>query len=193
MNKITRNILTFSCIFFLTLSCKSTKTVENQTTNDFSMINNGDRKDKYSIIGKQLIKTESLGKLKLGLKQKNITELIGEHEEKTTLEYFGYGGTYHEWKYTKKGILLTFVKELDSTPVVFRIEISQPCELKTKRDIGIGSKIEDVQIAYSNEIDTTKSDAKAIVAGTVLNGIIFEFENKKVKTIIIGPIAGIKT
>jgi hypothetical protein len=189
MNLIIRNTLIFSSFCFLTFSCNRTKKEENITTENYLIVNNADRKDKNSLIGNQLMKTESLGELKLGLVPKEITELIGKHEEKTVLEYFGHAGTYHEWKYKKKGILLTFVNELDSIPIVNRIEISEPCKLKTKKNIGIGSKIENVQIVYRNKIDTTKSDAKAIVVGTVLGGIIFEFENKKVKTIIIGPIA----
>ena len=189
MNLIIRNILIFSSICFLIFSCNRTTKEEYVATDNYLIINNADRKDKNSLIGKQLMKTESLGELKLGLAPKEITELIGKHEEKAISEYFGYGGTYHEWKYTKKGILLTFLNESDSIPIVSRIEISEPCKLKTKKNIGIGSKIENVQIAYRNEIDKTKSDAKAIVAGTVLGGIIFRLENKKVRTIIIGPIA----
>ena len=189
MNLIIRNILIFSSICFFAFSCNKTKKEEYITTDNYLIVNNADRKDKNSLIGKQLMKTESLGELKLGLVIEEVNELIGKNEEKTVSEYFGHAGTYHEWKYTKKGILLTFVNELDSIPILSRIEISEPCKLKTKKNIGIGSRIENVQIAYNNKVDTTKSDAKAIMAGTVLGGIIFKFENKKVKTIIIGPIA----
>lgn len=191
MNNSTRNLLTFCFIFFLALSCKSTKKEERKMSNDFLIINNADRKDKFSIIGNKLMKTESLGELKLNLGTKKIKELLGKPDEKGNPEIWGSDSEFHQdWKYNKKGIELNFVGEFDSTRFISRIKIFEPCELKTKKNIGIGCKYEDVQSAYRNEIDTSKSNINAIVAGTVLGGIIFEFESKKVKSIIIGAIAG---
>ena len=69
------------------------------------------------------------------------------------------------------------------------ITITEPCEFKTTRNIGIGSNMEEVQTAYRQEINAKSSNTETIIAGTVYGGIIFNFENKKVKSIFIGASA----
>ena len=194
MIRITQNILTFSCIFLLALSCKNTKTEEKNkstTVQDPAVqtINNT-KEDKQSDIGFELMRTESVGELKLELGTIKIKELLGEPEEKTKSEVWEADGEYHQdWKYTTKGIELNFKGESDSTRTVEMITIKKPCELKTKKLIGIGSEYDKVQSAYRNKIDKSTSNTETIVAGTIYGGIVFNFEDKKVKSIFIGASA----
>ena len=194
MNIITRNILTFSCIFLLALSCKNTKTEENDkksNVQDSTIVTiDSTQKDGLLDIGFELMNTESLGDLKLELGTEKIKELFGEPQEKTKPEIMEVDGEYRQdWKYPTKGIELTLKGEFDSTRTVEMITIKKPCELKTKKHIEIGSEYEKVQSAYLNKIDKSASNTETIVVGTVYGGLVFNFEDKKVKSIFIGASA----
>lgn len=196
MNKVIRNLLIFSSICLLTLSCKNTKTEEKnkQTIVQDSIVaieNNTDKdSDKQSDSGFELMRTESLGELKLELGTTKIIELFGEPEEKTKPEIWEVDGEYRQdWKYSTKGIELTLKGEFDSTRTVEMITIKKPCELKTKKQIGIGSEYEKVQSAYMNKIDKSASNTQTLVVGSIYGGLIFNFEDKKVKSIFIGASA----
>jgi len=196
MNKITRSLLTYSCICLLTLSCKNAKTEEkNKPTNvqDSTVVTENNTNivsDKQSDSGFELMRTESLGKLKLELGTTKIKELFGEPEEKTKSEIWEVDGEYRQdWKYPTKGIELTLKGEFDSTRTVEMITIKKPCELKTKKLIGIGSEYEKVRIAYKDKIDKSASNTETLVVGSIYGGLIFNFEDKKVKSIFIGASA----
>jgi hypothetical protein len=81
------------------------------------------------------------------------------------------------------------VGQNNSNQVIGMLTISEPCELKTSRRIGIGSNMEEVKSAYKVAIDPSSSDSETIVAGSVYGGIIFKMENNKVKSIFIGASA----
>ena len=196
MNNITRNLLTFSCICLLTLSCKNSKTEEKyklKSDHDSTVVTENNiniEADKQSESGFELLRTESLGKLKLELGTRKIKKLFGEPEEKTKSEIWEVDGEYHQdWKYRTKGIELNFKGKSDSTRTVEMITIIKPCELKTKKLIGIGSEYDKVQSAYLNNIDQSASNAETIVVGTVYGGLVFNFENNKVTSIFIGASA----
>ncbi len=74
-------------------------------------------------------------------------------------------------------------------PKINSILISEPCTLKTKKQIGIGDSQQAVKAAYADFIDKESSDATTIVAGTVYGGLLFTLEGEKVKTIFIGASA----
>ena len=196
MNKVIRNILILSCICLLTLSCKNAKTEEkNKTTivqdSTVVTVNNTDNEvDKQSDSEFELMRTESLGELKLELGTTKIKQLFGEPEVKTKSEIWEVDGEYRqEWKYPTKGIELTLKGEFDSTRIVEMITIKKPCELKTKKQIGIGSEYEKVRIAYKDKIDKSASNTETLVVGSIYGGLIFNFEDKKVKSIFIGASA----
>lgn len=191
MNKVTRNLLTFSCICLLTLSCKNTKIEEKNKPNIQDSISvTLNNLDKQSDSEFELMRTESLGELKLELGTTKIKQLLGEPEMKSKSEIWEVDGEYRQdWKYPTKGIELTLKGEFDSTRTVEMITIKKPCELKTKKQIGIGSEYEKVRIAYKNKIDKSASNTETLVVGSVYGGLIFNFEDKKVKSIFIGASA----
>ena len=144
----------------------------------------------YAQIGFKLMKKESLGSLRLDLSSKKISELLGEPEEKTEAVLWGADGLYHQsWTYTQKGISLDIVGKEGERQIVSRITITEPCTFKTKRNIGIGSRIDEVRTAYQSEIDPASSSSSSITAGTHYGGVIFGIENKKVNQIFIGIAA----
>jgi len=196
MNKFTLYFLTFSCFCLLTLSCKNTKKEEKNKPiiiNDSTVVtlNNTDKAtEKQPDSEFELMKAESLGELKLELGTTKIKKLLGEPEEKTKPEIWEVDGEYRQdWKYPTKGIELTLKGEFDSTRTVEMITIKRPCELKTKKHIGIGSEYEKVQAAYKDKIDKSASNTETLVAGSIYGGLIFNFEDKKVKSIFIGASA----
>lgn len=196
MTKVTRNLLTFSCICLLTISCKNAKTEEkNKLTNvqDYTSVtvdNTDKNAGKQSDSGFELMRTESLGELKLELGTTKIKQLFGKPEVKTKSEIWEVDGEYRQdWKYTTKGIELTLKGEFDSTRIVEMITIKKPCELRTKKLIGIGSEYEKVQSAYKDKIDKSTSNTETLVVGSIYGGLIFNFEDKKVKSIFIGASA----
>jgi hypothetical protein len=144
----------------------------------------------YSQLGFKLMKRESLGALRLDLSSKKVSEILGEPEEKTDPALWGADGLYHQsWTYTQKGISLDIVGKEGENQTVSRITITEPCSFKTKRNIGIGSRIDEVRTAYLEEIDPASSSASSIAAGTHYGGVIFGIENKKVNQIFIGIAA----
>ena len=148
------------------------------------------KSEKLAEIGFKLVENECLGEIKFGLNSKKLIELIGEPEKKSKLEIFAADGLYHqEWRYSQQGIDFDLTGKSDSTLVLNCITITRPSELKTKRKIGIGSSRNEVQMAYSEEIDTVDLETEYIVAGTIYSGIIFKLENSKVKSIFIGAAA----
>ena len=84
---------------------------------------------------------------------------------------------------------MDIIGETDNSRKVNMMTISGQCELKTKRNIGIGSILEEVKSAYKSEIDPNLNSLKTIVAGTIYGGIIFSFDNDKVNSIFIGARA----
>jgi hypothetical protein len=69
------------------------------------------------------------------------------------------------------------------------ITINPPCKFKTQKGIGIDSDYKNVETAYQKYIDIKSSNENEIVAGSIYGGIIFRFENQKVKSIFIGAAA----
>ena len=184
------NIFILCCFLIIWFSCNN-----QNSGDDKSALKNGDsvptsdilESNKLGELGFELMKNESVGEIRLGIEQTKILKLLGEPDYKSNSELWGADGEYHqEWKYTRKGINLDFILTADSSSIVDMITISEPCTLKTKRNIGIGNSMEDVQIAYKELIDIKSSNSKTIIAGTIYGGMIFSVENKIVKSIFVG-------
>lgn len=144
----------------------------------------------FSEIGFQLMETETIGDLKVGLTVEEVEKIIGKAEEVTPFEYWGADGFEHQARvYQNETIELDFVKLDDRRIVSNMITIAEGCELKTSRDIGIGSSYEDVYQAYKNEI-STPDNPSTLIAGTIYGGIIFQFSDADVvNNIFIGAAA----
>jgi len=192
MIRIVRSYITLTAISFIIFSCTDSKSDEGKTllkTKD-TTITNKPIQEKTGEAGFELMKNESVGELKLGLGIKKVIEIIGKPNEKTKAELWEADGEHHQkWKYSDKGIELDFIGEFDTSLTINMIAVNKACELKTKRNIGIGNSYEEVKAAYKDVIDQASLTEEIIVAGTVYGGLIFNFENKKLKSIFIGASA----
>jgi len=157
----------------------------------------------------RIMKGESLGPLKVGMSSADVLKQLKEPEEKSDIKYVPATGLANQhWHYHKKGIRLTMaaVPKKEQTPTgpfiileeddvgEFGVEfilIKSPCQFATKKGIKLGSTYEETIKAYppqtwSNDFN---NDEKSIVVGSIVGGILIEFENAKVKSIAIGAFA----
>lgn len=143
----------------------------------------------YAEIGFSLMK-ETVGDLSLGIADSIVLTKLGEPEKKSAAQIWGADGMEHQrWFYPSKGIELGMVRK-DDTQLVDRISLKSPCDFKTQRGIRIGSKLAEVQLAYTKEINPHDSRPEAtIVAGTIYGGIIFGIKDGVVNSIFIGAAA----
>ncbi len=188
------SISRFFTIFILAIAFTSCKNGENNDAKDNSIdsLNSNqvaNSKD-FNQIGFDLMKTEKIGELKIGLKIGKVIELLGMPEKKSKHELWGADDSYHqEWNYISKGISLDVIGKTENEQEVNSISVSKPCTLKTNKQIAIGNTMQEVQNAYSESIDTTWSDNGNIVAGSVYGGLIFAFEKDILISIFIGASA----
>lgn len=163
---------------------KNADTVTNQDTNSTATIN----PDNSQPVPTDL---DYIGELALGQGQATVIEKLGEPASKSTIEEWGADGLLHQdWNYRAKGILLNMSGEKEKGELsVFSITISNPCDLKTKKNIGIGSSYNEVMTAYTNEIDTSATDKNVITVGSLYGGLIIEFKNDKAVKIFAGAAA----
>lgn len=139
-------------------------------------------------IGFELLKSESIGDLKIGLTGLKTIELIGEPAERSKAEKWEADGEVHQnWLYSNEGITLEMIGEGEQ--IINSISIIAPCNFKTKKQIGIGSSKDEVLKAYNVAIDRSAGESDNITVGTVYGGLMFNFENGKVNSVFIGSSA----
>ena len=129
-----------------------------------------------------------IGELNLGTTHTKVVELLGEPSSKSKAEEWGADGLMHQdWMYKNKGITLNMSSGKDITRQdVNSITITSPCDLKTNKNIGIGSSYTDVITAYEKDIDKAASTKDAVIVGSIYGGIFFDFLKDKVVKIFVG-------
>jgi hypothetical protein len=175
-------------VALILLSCN--RTPPNQNVQKVESVQNPDSNKDFSKLGFELMRVESIGGLRIGLKETDLREIIDNPDERSKPLYYGADGLMHiTLKYNIKGIELDLFQTPDSSYAIGRINITPPCNLKTSKGIGINSRLEDVKSAYKYYFNPQFSDDMTFVAGTIYGGIIFQIEDKKVKSIFIGAAA----
>jgi hypothetical protein len=170
-------------------SCNTNNKKDNETKSD-SITSTVKSEIDYTQIGNQLLQTEKIGDLKIGLSNAKTIDLLGEPGDKTKSELWGADGEYHHTLiYNDKGIEIDIVGENEAQQKIGMITVTEPCSFKTTKNIGIGNSAESVKTAYSGLINPEFSDSKSIVAGSIYGGLIFKIEADKVKEIIVGAVA----
>ncbi|HWY98829.1 MAG TPA: hypothetical protein VNY36_07070 [Bacteroidia bacterium] len=139
----------------------------------------------YDSIGFELLDSERLGQLMVGLPKAKVLELLGKPDQKseTTMSQVD-GIMYQSWTYTGKGITLTM--DMIHNKIGEMIIVS-PCPYRTKRRIGIGSTEAEVKRAYEKAISYDYDNL--IIAGSEYGGIQFTIQDKKVIQIYFGASA----
>ena len=139
-----------------------------------------------------LMQTESIGEFKIDDSAKQILEHLGNPETKSENVMWGSDGLYHQtWNYPKQGISLGMVSETaKDEQKVSSITLTEPSQLKTQREIGIGDYYEKVEEAYEKEKDVDNSiTCESFVAGSIYGGIVFSFREGRVSRIFLGSVA----
>lgn len=140
--------------------------------------------------GMELMDTETIGKLHLGLSYSDVVAILGEAEEVSEAYVSEIDAEKHQtYNYPKKGISLSFILPEDRKNELTEIEIKAPSDLVTSRKIGIGSAYDETLAAYKNVLDVDFTSDDQIVAGSIYGGVVFNFENKKVMRMFIGASA----
>lgn len=179
------------CSIFVAISCNNVNTNNSNNvliTNDSASSSDINKDIQLEEVGIQLMKSESVGDIQFGMGINQVMEVLGNPTEKSNPEMWEGDGEYHQ-NLSYPGLDLDFIGETDSKQTLNMITVAEPCTLKTKKQIGIGSSIDEVKAAYKNAIDESSSNTETIVAGTIYGGIIFGIEDSKVKSIFIGQSA----
>jgi hypothetical protein len=188
-----RKAILLLCMVCLTLSCGNSNTgkgkikggqdvAQDDTTEALT-----EADDQFLEKGLNLMKAEKAGELQIGMRYEQVVDYLGGPGEITEPEMSQIDGSLcQSVDYPEKGVHLVFNIESDSVRRIMNILIIDPCTLKTTKQIGIGSTINDVKNAYSEAVNPELSDSTEIVAGTSYGGVVFDFRNNKVRTIYIG-------
>ncbi len=132
---------------------------------------------------------EAVGKLRLGLSEKEVKQIIPGKPSRGPEELWGADGAYHqEWKYPGAGIELLMASEKKGGPKsIERITITSPSTLATSKGIRIGSTAAEVNEAYGRFRNAEDSEHfNCFIAGSVFGGVMFNFTQGKVSRIFIG-------
>ena len=154
---------------------------------------NSDGKD-YSELGNQLLKSESLGGVKIGMTESELIKLLGQPASKSAAVVWGADGLSHsDWSYSSKGLNVNLSKDSGSgkEAVVYSIRADSSCTFATARGIKAGSSKTDVLKAYGAEIDSqvNKDTNDKIIIGSVFSGIVITLNNNAVSSIFVGTSA----
>ena len=185
-------------LFILTISCGNKKS--NQDNNktqsvtseliDRNGINESDSSEMFFKKSLELMDKENIGEIRLNKNYNEIVESYGEPNEISEPSFSDVDGEYYfSADYPEKGIFLVFLIKNESVKKVATIEIKKPSELKTSRQIGIGSNYEEVKNAYKELFNSEFSDTETIIIGSIYGGIVFNFKDNKVERIYIGASA----
>lgn len=179
------------CLFISCNNLNSNKVnTEASAAKSDSLITDSTTGVDYLDIGFKFMDSETIGGIKRGLAFENVKALLGEPENISNIDTSQVdGGLYQSIEYPKLGVNIVLSAHPDSVKRVENIFISEPCSLKTSKQIGIGSSMEEVKKAYGELINPNELSDEYITVGTVYGGIVFNFEKLKVKSIYIGITA----
>ena len=140
-----------------------------------------------------MLRTESLGELRLGLPEKAVLKLLGPPAKRGALVFQEADGNYvQDWDYPDKGIELWMSagEKKSGRKTIANITASAPCTFATRKGIKIGDAESATRKAYAEHSDReTKDDPDTLVVGSVYGGIIFNFTKGKVSRIFFGAAA----
>lgn len=190
--KIMKNSIVFILTIALFVACNQNLDTQNapeQETIEVEQPIEKKIKRNFSDIGFELMETENLGDLKIGLTVETIEKITGKPTKIDEFQLWEADGFQHQGRTYQKGTIeLDFIKLENGNIVSNTITIKKGCNYKTSRNIGIGSTYNEVLTAYEGEIDIHEGK-KTLIAGSIYGGIIFDFKNEKVETIFIGSAA----
>ena len=136
---------------------------------------------------------ERIGGLRLGLLESDTVASIPCSPKKLKEIYEGAtGDSVQTWQFAACGIVLKMSSPKKGAPKsIAAITLTKPATFATSRGIRIGSTEQEVLAAYGRYRDTDgdTQKGKRFVAGSVYDGIIFDFQNGTVVRIFLGAAA----
>lgn len=136
---------------------------------------------------------ERIGQLRLGLMEKDVPANLPCKPQKGKDVLQAATGEYVQtWKYPECGIVLEMSSERKGgAKLVAAITLTAPGKLATGRGILIGSTEAEVIKAYGRYRDPQEpaEKGKQFVAGSIYDGMIFDFKAGRVVRIFLGAAA----
>jgi hypothetical protein len=136
---------------------------------------------------------ETIGGLRLDLPEKDVYRIITCVPGKAREILEGATGVYVQmWNYPECGIVLKMSSERKGGPkTVESVTLAGPSDLVTVKGIHIGSTESEVIKAYGRFRDREggTKEGKRFVAGSIYDGMIFDFQNGRVVRIFLGAAA----
>lgn len=148
--------------------------------------------DKLADAGFELMKTDHVGGLRIGLAGTEVLKLLSCPVKKGKDRVWGAdGGRHQAWSFPGCGVELDMVSDTKSAPkTVGMITVEAPFAGATRRGIQIGSTAQAVEKAYKTVWNKPESEANVtFVAGSVYGGMIFHLNQGRVEKIFIGAAA----
>jgi len=140
-----------------------------------------------------MLRTESLGGLRLGLPEKDVLKLLGPPTKRGKLVFQEADGNYvQDWHYGQNGIelLMSAGEKKSGVKTIANITASAPCTFATRKDIKIGSPESAVRKVYAAYVDREENmEPDTLVVGSAYGGIIFNLTEGKVSRIFFGAAA----
>ncbi len=142
--------------------------------------------------GFELMKSERLGTLKIGMRRAAALEILGSPSKSGKVEEWGADGMFHQQvEFKSAGVILGLAStSKGSVQTVESITIVAPSRLPTAAGIRIGSTEAEVIKAYRRHYNKEESTPGAhVVAGSIYGGMTFDIKRGKVCQIYIGAAA----
>jgi hypothetical protein len=140
----------------------------------------------------KLMKTETIGALRIGAPEAEVKRAIGAPPARTGEIFQAADARFvQRWSYARQGLTLRMGSDKKGAPKeIDAIDCAARCTLKTTRGIGIGSTLADVQKAYSADFNKEESKLPELfVAGTIYGGLLLKFKGGKVGDMFLGAAA----
>ncbi|MBF0551352.1 MAG: hypothetical protein HQK60_12550 [Deltaproteobacteria bacterium] len=133
---------------------------------------------------------ERIGGLRLGLAEKDVNKIIPGRPKKGKEVFEAATGEYVQtWKYAECGIVLKMSSDhRGGAKEIASILITSRCKLVTGKGIHIGSTEKEVIRAYGRYGDQDGNTVKGqrFVAGSIYDGLVFDFKGGRVISIFLG-------
>lgn len=135
-----------------------------------------------------LLKDEAIGGITLSMTADAVVAVLGPPSAKgESWKEAGTGETASQWEWQKVGIDVYFSNAKGKPPKVRGITVNSTSKLKTKKGIGIGSKLAGLDAAYGpGKRQSSDDDAATYTVGNLYYGMVFTLSDGKVSEVYWG-------
>ena len=137
-----------------------------------------------------MLEQEELGGLKPGMTGKAVIAVLGKPSSKSKPEVEGAtGDVIATWEW-KKAAVRAVVADAKKKPIVRNLQLGSGARLKTKKGVGIGSTLAELDAAYAAvRRPSDDGENRSYLVGTLYDGMVFELADGKVTSVYWGVLA----